>query len=535
MSRRVDPWIDGDRAGEYGSPATRRAPAVAAALLVPICLIYLWFPGDADQTLFELGADKLARGAVYYRDFWDIKQPGIYWVYQLGALLGVGVVGPRLVELAGALLGAAVVWRLSATWTPHVLARVLSPVLLIGSYLLFTHHGGVVVVEGLTVPLLVGIVALTWPADPGGGPPRAAWRWAAAGLLGGLVGVLKTFYLPLPALLMVGALVASRAPLARRGRVAAAGIAGAAVPLAATCLYFGSYGAWRLFWMTTFEVPLATAGRPVMSDNRQHFLEMGVALAALMLPLATVAVVTARRRGTGGRELTLSAATLLALVLAWPQFPTPYRLLVLVGPLGMLAVVGLGVLVGRAAARDHARPHRPLAVLLAVLAVLALPSMRGPQRLLFATGQVPTWGLGEADRNARDEVLIHEYPSQDVAPVRGKIRPGDSVYVIGHPQPYQLLHVEEAIEIAGWGSKLQPSLVWRERDRELVRSRPLWVFIETEMSRDVEQLAPRFTTVLAVDYRRIATTPRGIWYRNDRPGIPAGVPGDNQLANKNTR
>jgi hypothetical protein len=238
-------------------------------------------------------------------------------------------------------------------------------------------------------------------------------------------------------------------------------------------------------------------------------------------------VATAARRGTRIRELTLAATTVLALALAWPQFPTPYRLLVLVAPLGLLAVVGLGVVVERV---DSAHRRRRTALLLATLAVLALPSLRGPQRLLFAAGQIPAWGLGVTDRDARDEILIHEYPSQDVAPVRAMIHPGDTMYVLGHPQPYQLLGHQEAIEISGWGSILQPAPVWRERDRELVRTRPRWLFIETQMRPDLQTLAPRFSALLTQTYRPVATTPRGTWYRTDRPGPPSAAPGDNRLA-----
>lgn len=502
------------------------ARGVAAALLLPVCAIYLWFPGDADQTLFELSAARLAEGAVYYRDIWDIKQPGIYWVYQAGLALGLGVVGPRVLELGGALLGAWAVWRLSAAWVADVVARTLVPVLVIGSYLLFTHHGGVVVVEGLTVPLLVGVTWLVWPEAATGGPARPPWRWLTAGLLAGLIGVLKTIYLPLPAVLLLGALMASKGGFAGRARRASLAVVGAAVPLGAAAAYFAVHGAWRLFTVTTLVIPLQTAGQPVMGQNRHHFLEMGIAQACLMLPLAIVALVTARRRGTVTREATLTVALLVALALAWPQFPTPYRLLVLVAPLGLLATVGLGVVLTWARRRPAIGPVGALVV----LAVLALPSMRGPQRLLFAARDVPTWGLGVAARDARDEVLIGESANADVAPVRASIRPGESVYVLGHPQPYRLLGAREAIEVVGWGSVLQPARVWRERERELLRSRPQWLFVEADLRTTVKQLAPQLDTLIDTSYRPAAAAPRGTWYRTDSPGQPSGIPGDNRLA-----
>src|SRR5690349_8931244 len=119
------------------------------ALLLPLCAVYLWYPQDADGVLFELGARRLAAGAVYYRDLWDIKQPGIYWVYQAGLALGAGVVGPRLLEIAGVLGGGLLAALLARGWRLHPVAVAAAPVLVVGSYLLMTHRGGVLVVEGL--------------------------------------------------------------------------------------------------------------------------------------------------------------------------------------------------------------------------------------------------------------------------------------------------------------------------------------------------------------------------------------------------
>jgi hypothetical protein len=491
-------------------------------LLLPICVLYLWYPGDADETLFELTAARLSQGAVYYRDVWDIKQPGIYWIYQFGASLGVGVVGTRLVEIAAVVLGGWMVWRLAGNWRLQRDARILAPALVMGLYLLYTHHGGVAEIEGFMTPLLVAVVALVWPRPPEGGAPRPGWRWVAAGLVLGVIGVLKVLYQPLPALLIIGALVASRAPLRTLAGRAALVAAGGAVPLLVMIGYFAAHGVGRLFWVTTFVVPFETAGRSVMDSNRHHYLEMALAQGTLLVPLAVVAVLTARRRGTLVREVTLVTTLVAAAVLAYPQYPTPYRLLILMAPLGLLAITGADVVLCRRTARARL-------ALLALAALLLLPSMRGPQRLLFAAPDVPSWGLGVADRNARDEVLISEYAGRDVAPVRALVRPGASMYVIGHPQPYQLLGTREAIEVSGWGAATQPPRVWAERDRELVRSRPEWVFVESDMVPLVRSSAPRFAAVLEESYRKVASAPRGTWYRTDAPGTPSGIPGDNRL------
>ena len=58
---------------------------LAAVILVG--LIHLPYPFDGDQALFTTGASKIYRGATLYRDFWDLKQPGIFGFYLLGGVL----------------------------------------------------------------------------------------------------------------------------------------------------------------------------------------------------------------------------------------------------------------------------------------------------------------------------------------------------------------------------------------------------------------------------------------------------------------
>ena len=60
-------------------------PGTVASYILPLVVvvvlagIHLPYPFAGDQALFLLGAAALDRGEVLYVDFWDIKQPGIYF------------------------------------------------------------------------------------------------------------------------------------------------------------------------------------------------------------------------------------------------------------------------------------------------------------------------------------------------------------------------------------------------------------------------------------------------------------------------
>jgi hypothetical protein len=350
-----------------------------------------------------------------------------------------------------------------------------------------------------------------------------------AGVAAGAVGVLKLVYLPLPATILLGALVASRTTAGGRVLRAAAATAGAALPLGAAAVYFAVHDALELAWITTVHVPLEAVSAAVLGEGRWRWLELLVGLGGLLVPLALVALAGSRRRGTLVRDLTLVAVVVEAVALAFQQYPTPYRLLVIVAPVGLLAVVGADAVWRWVRSPDARRPGLRLLVVPLAL-VLALPLARGPQRLLFAAGDVPSWGLGQVERNARDAVLIQEFAAPDADPVRALVRPGDAIYVFGHPQVYQELGAREAVEITGWASTLMPDRVWRERDRELVRSRPRLVLVENDDADVVRARSPQFARLLDEQYTVVARAPRGVWYLTRTPGTPSGIPGDNRLA-----
>jgi len=539
--------------------ATRRPgwhPVTALGVLAGICAVSLWFPSDADEAFFELGARRLNAGAVYYRDLWDIKQPGIYWFYQLGDLLGLGGMGARVLELVLVMVCGLLVWRTTRSWDLHPWARIAAPGLVLGTYLLLSHRSGIGQIEGLSNLLVVIMVAACWPAVPGRrGLPRSAWRWFLAGLAAGALCVLKQIYLPLAAVLLLGALIDTRVRIGARVRLALAAIGGAFVPLLLTVGYLAWNDALRLAWVTAFRIPALTLGATVMGDDRTRHLELVIGLAGLVLPLAAIGLLGARRRGTVVREATMVLAAAVGLVLAIPQYPTPYRLLVLVAPLGFVAVAGLSSVFGwadrradrypdryveRSAGRSAGRraaaggaPRRPVryrVAALAVMAVLLLPMLRGPQRLLFAAGQVPSWGLGQDARLSRDLVLTSQQVlQQDAQLVAGRVTPGAPIYVIGDPRIYQLLQARQAIEVSGWAVSLMPAPVWKERDRELVRSRPALIYVESSAIEGLATSSPGLSAMLQRSYRVIARGAGGVWYATGAPGAASGIPGDNQL------
>ena len=62
---------------------------VALALVTGTGILALWLPFGVDQAIFVYGGRAVLEGDELYRDFWDIKPPGIFLFYAFaGSLAG---------------------------------------------------------------------------------------------------------------------------------------------------------------------------------------------------------------------------------------------------------------------------------------------------------------------------------------------------------------------------------------------------------------------------------------------------------------
>lgn len=511
---RVEPW--------------RSSLGLLALLALPL----LWWPQSGDQALFQTGGRLLADGGIYWRDFWDVKQPGIFWLYAVSERVGAGVLGVRLMEIVAAVAAGAVVLAVVQQWRLTRLATWAAPLLVVGPYVLSAAANGVGQVEGLiTLPVLIVYWACGRAALAGSARSAVAWG-VGAGVAAFTVAALKLLYLPVVLAVVASALIAGgRGRIAGRGQAAAVaaglGAFGALLALAATSI--ASQGIGALAWWSTVVAPgeqLAT-GLFTSGDAIRALVRLAVA-ASVTGPLAAVAVVVALRRGHAGRELGLVVWLVASAVLAAPQLPTTYRSLFLLPPLGLLAVLGLDQVVticrtGRLVRRG---------MIIATAAVLAVPPAVPVARLtgLLVAGGPSVWSLSDASRLAVGDALGGSPMVSPAGLMRERVRPGTAIYVLGDPVVYRVLSARQGIEMNGWGPEIMSPRMWREIARELDRSRPEWIFVQAEYQADVDT-APDVAAVLRRWYR-VVDVPGGggTWWHTDSPGGPPPTPDGNRLA-----
>ncbi len=322
-------------------------------------------PLVGDQALFLIGAEKLAAGGVLYRDFWDIKQPGVFAFFLAGGrLFGFDQIGEHAADLLWQLaFAAALVAGLRGCFGRERIVLAFAPLAVIGSYYAGSSSWHLLQVEELVGLPLFGCAALLLAAIR-----RSSARLAlASGLCAAAVLAFKLLFAIIVLALVAATLATTRASLSRRSlrQLASPWLAGILLPVAAFTAYAVAHAATGTTLQTTFVIPVevlltaemhAPAAR--LADSAMRFLLYFRGLIFLGL----IGLVTADR--TSARALAwraIAAAWILAdgVVIAiqlssWWQ----YHFLLLVPPVGILASFGWRFSSGWAARASRRRSPR---------------------------------------------------------------------------------------------------------------------------------------------------------------------------------
>lgn len=460
-----------------------RADTVAWVVLVVLAAMQLPTPFLGDQALFAVGGDILANGGVIYRDFWDIKQPGIY-LYFAGASLLPGSI-ELVVHVIDTLCWFAVALLLGAVaraTTKRALIATVIPLLTVGSYL-----AGAQPVDLSQIESLVGlpILASLWLAV---GPPAQGAHRARAlvltGVLTAVVGVLKIVYMPVVGVVW---LVAAW----RRWRDLLPLFVGCAAVLAAVVAYFAAVGVLDDAWFIYFDYSSSTtASAPRPFSRLASWPKHMAPVFALVGPLGVIGLVHVARRQV--REPLFDVAALCALVLVplvLMQHWWPYHSMAFLVPFGVLAIPGLELAL---------RWRRPTLIVGAF--ALVLPMIRVGERVndLARHG----FAITADDRREYQRGAEPAYADADriAALLNAPGSPPGDIYVLSNPI-YQLRSGrEQAIAINGWAPEQYDVEVWNMLGEQLRAAAPTFVLVDGFSHDYLVERAPQLHEWLHADY-----------------------------------
>jgi hypothetical protein len=278
-----------------------------AVLPVVLSLPFLGEAMDEDEGVYFSVAmfDRLPYGGVF-----DHKPPVVYGWYHLALLLHGGEASVATVRLLAAMnIGVAalgVVW-LGSRYRDRTFGLVAGMAFSLATANQYTQPGANTEVF-LLAPCVFGAACFLRGAQE-----RRLWPMLAAGVLGGIAGMTKTYALLQPALLiavLAWAVAMGALPRAYAVRAAVAMIAGTTVVVAAAAAPWIAAGQWHEFWYANWTYNIEYAARASFQAKIYGLADMDGRVLIGGLPLwalAGVGAVLAWRR-----SLSLEAATITA-------------------------------------------------------------------------------------------------------------------------------------------------------------------------------------------------------------------------------
>ncbi|MEZ5739751.1 MAG: hypothetical protein R3E68_10045 [Burkholderiaceae bacterium] len=491
--------------------------AVALGSFLLTTLIWLLPLDHYDQALFRLGADVLERGGWLYRDFWDLKQPGIYWFYEAAGLLfdGDPTRGPltREVLLLNSLwltLATVIAVLIMRRALPDGPAWLFVPVFALGTFVFRLDYFSVAQVESLIFLPLLGIIAALQlvPRVPPGGQRLALCF--LAGLGAAVVAIFKLILAPIAAAMLVIGLLGARpmpAPMSSpddsRLPMWFATVAGGLAGLAAALWPFVQQGLFDQFVWTQFIYP-PKALSLLQSRPISRFVDSSLHLGSvtfLLIPAAVLGAINLYRTATrASRQLLWSclAWILVGLAVVIPQRLSwhAYHFVTFIWPIGLLAAAGVvGGGIGASTRRWHTL------VLLIALAGLLINAGRWSMRPSLPKGETVVGDL-------------HAYVKNTPGlPQRLAVQTCRSALVFGSPALFHAAGLLPATTITGQLSPILLPAQWQQLFEQTRAAMPRFIYLDNrESSQVIDDRAPAFSAWMTQHYRLLAVDPHaGHW------------------------
>jgi hypothetical protein len=481
--------------------------AGAGALTLPT-------PFGGDQALFLVFAREFSRGAVLYRDYWDLKQPGIFWFYETaGCVFGFNEAGIHVFELAYMIAFAIVL--LIALRRLHTLAwaSALDVLLTVGTYYAVSGAHHLTQIESLVgFPVFLS----AWlAANAARSRQRRLQKLVLAGFFGGIVLLFKLVLLPL----LVAIWAASLAYTRRRERktsvvaVFAGALAlGTILPLAAATMYFIRYGAIQQLLYTTFEMPAAAAKELPWRGigNLVTGLLWFIRNFSTLLALALVGAYARLKREADPLIINLCVwgvagfGVILLQRFSWWD----YHYMLLLAPVGVLAAAGLEAIVSFTMQQQFPRSAKLMTFAAVFTLLLPIPVSWG----------VRAFDLVRARISPNVPPILQYTPANGYAEATAETdflrNPGSlpgSIFVFGSPAYYYISGRRPAIAMHGWAENTMTKTQWHMMTDQLSRARPAYIFVGSAMQPIIQQGSKELAKFIASNYDQLRQSPAGTW------------------------
>jgi hypothetical protein len=503
-----------------------KTEVLALVVVVLIGLVYLPQPFHDDQAFFTVAAIKLNHGALLYRDYWDIKQPGIFGFYLLGGkLFGFNEVGIHGFELLYMTFLAVVLMVTLRKYLEYAWASALVVLMTVGFYygvsgLPHATQNYLTQVEGVVgLPMFLCL----WFASQAAVDPERRWaRWFMSGVMGACVLLLKLIFLPIICSFWAASFLylvfrERKNILSQLVKSAFPVVLGVVVPLLMVCVYFAQRGGLHDLYFTSFVWPVRALGMPLAGPGRLHAgLEFFVDGFAPLLALGFLGVWWSWRKHSDIVTINLvlwivmGAAAILIQRRSW----WPYHYMLLFVPLGILGTRGVECLWEQlqvSGVKEFVIQRRRALIfaLILLFSPVIFPIFTDAMLLArYRFGATPTWRRDFQNRYANSQ-----YPgvlTETAFLSRPDSLPGP-IYVGGSPLFYLLSGRQPAIALSYGLDDLLPEQ-WIAFDKQLTGARPSYVFLYPEFHDWIQSRSPQTLRFIDQNYSVLQSSQTGTWY-----------------------
>jgi hypothetical protein len=480
-----------------------------------IGIIHLPFPFSGDQALFTTGALEMQQGKILYKDFWDLKQPGIYYFYFLaGTLFGFNEIGIHIFELIYMMLFSIILQLTLKPYFRHQIIASLVPLLTVGVYYISSYHRQLTQVEGLVGFPLFLCLWLTYESFNSEGKQRF-FQLLLSGFIGGIVLIFKLIFLPI--LLGFWLTILLHSVLIKHHKIKKIVIEiflpifiGIIFPILLVVSYFASVDSLSIVYKTFFVYPSQVVAHGTFNISKLLFgtLWFLKSFVTLIL-LAIVAVNVSLRQSKNLLTLLFFVWLIFGLAIIFLQTRSlwSYHYLLLFVPTGILAAKGLDIL------WQPFKESSSRLIKILIPFLLLLPLLFNLQSKIVALVQ-NKFALTRDTEFQYQNAFRKDYTSLR-SEVEFLSQPGSfsgNIFVAGDPSIYYLSGRTQATSLNAWSLELFLSEQWPQLLGELDSSKPPYIFISNNYQSLIKSQFPNILELIAQRYRILSQSNDGIWY-----------------------
>jgi hypothetical protein len=463
-------------------------------------------------------AEQFSKGALLYRDMWDIKPPGIYGVYlAAGKLFGFTDLGMHLFDgLWMVALGLFLRLSLGQYFTRSWIAKLL-PWLSVGLYLIILDPNDQMQVESLIGLPMYALVWCTWKATQEPQTAKTRWRWMfLSGIAGGIILLFKLIFLPLIVGLwlvyLLHCVVNQRQPLLPAIVQSVLPVwLGILMPITPVMLYWTSHNVLPEVYQTLITYPVQMVKnlpkRPFLTLIATIFSSMRrITPVSILAGVAIVHMIRSKRFDFLMTQMMVWVGLGLVTISIQTQSWWRYHFFLLLVPVAILAAQGIDFAL-RPDSRFRVWQERLVAGCLLGVVGLNLWAFGAIGSAMAQSGLPITPETKLAYQQLRS--INYTQVSEDVKFVNEPGRKPGPIFVLGDPTLYLLANRAQAIPLLGTIAEILLPEQWILMEHQLQKAGPNYIYIENTK---LEFMPPHFLSFLNREYQAVRKTTIGVWH-----------------------